>query len=310
MNFIPKQHLEIGNYIKYIDEILHKCDKGIEYCKICPNEFVCSELEKDDFGLNGSTITDVLTAIQYALSKVPGYINPDKRNELRDRIKSYINESPIHERGIWENSILDILLDDKLANPSYKPKSKIGEVRTLLTYNDRISFSVLLKSLPLENNKDILQHTMTTLPSEITSKGIRVINQFIQSRHISNKIQPIPTQIQHCLENSKIEVIQRCNLNDAGLATALCYYSALIQSPIPENIVITGRLDDKGGIQQVDFLDDKIETVLRELHFVDIIIIPTGSSWITPVPEHVKIIKFRNLEETIDFIFKINYVFI
>ena len=51
MEFTPKQHLEIDNYIKYIDKILHMCDKGIEYCKICPNEFVCTELEKDDFGL-------------------------------------------------------------------------------------------------------------------------------------------------------------------------------------------------------------------------------------------------------------------
>ena len=62
MNFTPKQHLELGNYIKYIDEILHKCDKGIEYCKICPNEYVCTELEKDDFGLENSTISEVLTA--------------------------------------------------------------------------------------------------------------------------------------------------------------------------------------------------------------------------------------------------------
>jgi len=54
MEFTPKQHLEIDNYIKYIDKILHMCDKGIEYCKICPNEFVCTELEKDDFGLNNS----------------------------------------------------------------------------------------------------------------------------------------------------------------------------------------------------------------------------------------------------------------
>ncbi|MFN3533460.1 MAG: hypothetical protein ACK41Q_13280, partial [Candidatus Brocadia sp.] len=138
MNFIPEQHLGVGNYIQYIDEILHKCDKGIEYCKICPNEFVCSELEKDDFGLHGSTISDVLTAIQGALNKVPGYLNQGKRNELRDRIKRYISESPVHERSIWENSILDILLDDKLANPAYKPKAKIGEIRTFLTYNTRI----------------------------------------------------------------------------------------------------------------------------------------------------------------------------
>ena len=78
MNFTPRQHLEIDNYIKFVDEILHKCDKGIEYCKICPNEFVCTELEKDDFGLNNSTISEVLTAIQYALTKVPGYLNLEK----------------------------------------------------------------------------------------------------------------------------------------------------------------------------------------------------------------------------------------
>ena len=42
MNFTPRQHLEIDNYIKFVDELLHKCDKGIEYCKICPNEFVCT----------------------------------------------------------------------------------------------------------------------------------------------------------------------------------------------------------------------------------------------------------------------------
>src|SRR5574341_2389791 len=145
MNFLPKQHLKIGNYVKYIDEILHKCDKGIEYCKICPNEFVCTELEKDDFGLEDSTISAVLTAIQYTLNKIPGYLNPDKRNELEGHIKRYINESPAHERGIWEDSILDILLDDKLASPSYKPKTKIGEVRALLTYGAKISFYTCLK---------------------------------------------------------------------------------------------------------------------------------------------------------------------
>lgn len=305
MDFIPKQHLEIGNYIKYIDEILHKCDKGIEYCKICPNEFVCSELERDDFGLNGSTISDVLTAIQYVLSKIPGYLNPDKRNELRDHIKNYINESPIHERSIWENSILDILLDDKLANTAYKPRAKIGAVRTLLTYNRKISFSTILKCSYSENETSFKDITVT-LPGEIFSNNILGVNQFIQSKHINNIIIPHTTRIKYGIEKGVTEIIRMCNLNDMGLAAALCYYAMLTRSPIPGNIAVTGGLDSQGRILNVESLDGKIETVLRELHFIDTIIIPTDASLNIPVPKNVRTIEVSKFEQTMDIVFKNN----
>jgi len=303
MNFIPRQHLEIDNYIKFVDEILHKCDKGIEYCKICPNEFVCTELEKDDFGLENSTISEVLTIIQYALNKVPGFLNLDKRNELREHIKNYIRESPVHERKIWEDSILDLLLDDKLANPSYKPRVKIGEVRTLLTYNSKISFSTCLKCLYTEN-KDTLTNITFNLPPEITSNCTKIANQYIQAKHLDISIPPGTDYIKYCLEKNVPEIIRRCDLNETGLAAALCYYSMLIKSPIPEDVVITGGLDGQGNVVQVKFLDGKIETVLRELHFVDKIIIPNGSLRSIPVSGNVKIIKVNSFEQAVDVIFK------
>ena len=304
MNFIPRQHLEIDNYIKFVDEILHKCDKGIEYCKSCPNEFVCTELEKDDFGLNNSTISEVLTAIQYALSKVPGYLNLEKRNDLRVHIKNYINESPVHERRIWEDSILDLLLDDKLANPSYKPTAKIGEVRILLTYNSRISFSTSLKCLCPEN-KDILPNFTRNLPPEIASTCINIVNKHIQSKqHIDITGSQAIDRIIFYLENNVPEILQGCNLNDTGLAAALCYYSLLMKSPIPEGIAITGGLGEGGNVIHVNFLDSKIETILRELHFIDKIICPAGSPFSIHAPENVKIIEVSNLEQTIDIVFK------
>ncbi len=303
MSFIPKQHLEIGNYIKYIDEILHKCDKGVEYCKICPNEFVCSELEKDDFGLNGATISDVLTAIQYALNKVPGYLNPGKRNELRDHIKSYINESPLHERKVWENSVLDILLDDKLANPGYKPKAKIGEIRTLLTYNSKISFSTTLKCLCLEN-ATTLGDTRASLSGEIFLNSIMVVNQFVRSRHPDTIILPPTTRIKHRLEEGMADLVPGCKLYDIGLPAALCYYAMLTKQPIPTNIIVTGGLDSHGRALQVEFLDGKIETVLRELHFIDKIIIPKGASWSIPIPDNTKMIEVNTFEQTIQMVFR------
>ncbi|MCF6155145.1 MAG: hypothetical protein E3K36_07815 [Candidatus Brocadia sp.] len=303
MNFIPKQHLEIGNYIKYIEEILNKCDKGIEYCKICPNEFVCSELEKDDFGLHGSTISDVLTAIQYALSKVPGYLNPDKRNELKEHIRNYINESPIHERSIWENSILDILLDDKLANLAYKPKAKTGEIRTLLTYNSRISFSISLKCLSWENEPSLRDITVP-LPQEIFSNSILSVNHFVRSKHVSNIILPPTTLIKYGMERDVAEIVRRCNLNEAGLAAAFCYYALLTKSPIPENIAITGGLDSHGRAHHMESLDDKIETVFRELHFIDKVIIPKGAFLNIPVPHNICITEVNNLKQALDIVFK------
>lgn len=303
MNFLPKQHLEIGNYIKYIEEILHKCDKGIEYCKICPNEFVCSELEKDDFGLHGSTISDVLTAIQYALSKIPGYLNPDKRNELKDHIRNYINESPVHERSIWENSILDILLDDKLANPAYKPKAKIGEIRTFLTYNSRINFSISLKCLSLENEPSLRDITVT-LPEEPFSNSIQGVNHFVQSKHVNNIILPPTTRIKYGMEKNVAEIVRRCNLNEAGLAAALCYYALLTKSPIPENIAVIGGLDSHGKTLHVESLDGKIETVFRELHFIDKVIIPKGALLNIPVPQNISITEVNDLEQALDSVFK------
>jgi len=301
MNFTPRQHLEIDNYIKFVDEILHKCDKGIEYCKICPNEFVCTELEKDDFGLNDSTISEVLTAIQYALSKVPGHLNIEKRNDLREHIKSYINESPVQERKIWEDSILDLLLDNKLANPSYKPRAKIGAVRILLTYNSRISFSAYLKCLCTE---DIMSNLTSNLPPEITSNCTKIVNQYIQAQHIDITVpQAIDRRIFY-LEKNMPEIIQGCNLTDTGLAAALCYYSMLMKSPITEDMAITGGLDEQGNVVHVKFLDSKIETVLRELHFIDRIVIPKGSSCSIRVPENVKIIEVSNFEQAIDIVFK------
>ncbi len=303
MDFTPIQHLEIGNYIKYINEILHKCDKGIEYCKICPNEFVCSELEKDDFGLNGSTISDILTAIQNALNKVPGYLNPSKRNELKDRIKSHIDESPIHERKIWEDSILSVLLNDKLANPAYKPSAKTGTTRTLLTYNARTSFSTCLKCLCLENEV-ALHDVAATLPREFFSNSTKAVNQFIQSRPINNLIFPPSTRIKYRLEEGATKITQMCNLNELGLPAALSYYGLLIKSVIPENTIVTGELDNHGKVLQVNSLDSKIETVLRELHFVEKIIIPRDNSINIPVPNSVEIIGVDNLEQTIDVVFK------
>lgn len=303
MSFIPKQHLEIDNYIKYIDEILRKCDKGIEYCKICPNEFVCSELEKDDFGLRGSTISDVLTAIQYALNKVPGYLNPDKRNELRDHIRNYINESPIHERSIWENSLLDILLDDKLANPSYKPKAKIGEIRTLLTYNSKISFSTALKCLCLEN-VTTLGDTKSSLSGETFSNSIMVVRQFVESRHPNTIILPPITLIKHRLEEGIADLVPGCKLYDIGLPSALCYYAMLTNLPIPANIIAIGGLDSHGRALQVEFLDGKIETILRELHFIDKIIIPKGASWSIPISDNMKLIEVNTFEQAIQAVFR------
>ncbi|MBM4066821.1 MAG: hypothetical protein FJ266_14500 [Planctomycetes bacterium] len=301
MNFIPRQHLEIDNYIKFVDEILHKCDKGIEYCKICPNEFVCTELEKDDFGLNDSTISEVLTAIQYALSRVPGYLDLEKRNDLRVHIKNYINESPAHERRIWEDSILDLLLGDKLANPSYKPVAKTGEVRTLLTYNSRISFSTYLKCLYPE---DIMPNFTRNLPPEITSPCVKIAHQYIQTKHSDITVPQTIDRITFYLEKNVPEIIRRCDLNETGLAAALCYYAVVTKSPIPENIAITGGLDSQGRTLPADSLDGKIETVLRELHFIDKIICPAGSSISIHAPENVKIIEVSNLEQTIDTVFK------
>ncbi|MBI2470896.1 MAG: hypothetical protein HYV59_06590 [Planctomycetes bacterium] len=303
MNFTPRQHLEIDNYIKFVDEILHKCDKGIEYCKICPNEFVCTELEKEDFGLNNSTISEVLTAIQYALSKVPGFLNLDKRNELREHIKSYINESPVHERKIWEDSILDLLLDDKLANPLYKPTAKIGEARTLLTYSSRISFSTYLKCLCPEG-KDILPGFTRNLHPETTSTCIKIVNQYIQTKHTDIAVPQAMDRIIFYLEKNVPEIIHGCNLNDAGLTAALCYYSMLTKSPMPEDIAIAGGLDGQGNVIHVKFLDGKVETVLRELHFIDKIIIPQDSLYNIPVPENLRIIKVDSFEQAVDVVFK------
>ena len=303
MNFTPKQHLELGNYIKYVDEILHKCDKGIEYCKICPNEYVCTELEKDDFGLENSTISDVLTAVQFVLNKVPGYLNSEKRNDLKEHIKRYINEAPAHERDIWEDSILNILLDEKLANPSYKPKAKTGEVRALLTYNSKVGFSASLQCLCPEN-KGILPDNKAVLHHWVALNSTNTVNQFMQANHPNMPISHLPESVQYYLEKSAQEIILGCNLNELGLAAALCYYSVLRGISIPENIAVTGGLDSHGRTLQIESLDGKIEATLRELHFIDKIIIPKNSSINVPISDSVKIIEVGELKQAIDVVFK------
>ena len=100
------------------------------------------------------------------------------------------------------------------------------------------------------------------------------------------------------------EILQRCDLNDTGLAAALCYYAMLTKTTIPECIAITGGLYSQGKTVQVKSLDSKIETVLRELHFIDKIIIPKGSSFSIHVPGNVKIMEIDDLHQTIDIIFK------
>lgn len=301
MPFTPKQHLEIGNYIQYVDEILHKCEKGIEYCKICPNEFVCSELEKDDFGLKGITISDVLSAIQYALNKIPGYLRVDKRKELKDNIKIYINESPVQERNIWEDGIIDILLDNKLASATYKPVPQIGAVRTLLTCNPKISFSAYLRCSYVKNSN--ILHDKRDLRHEITSQSIKTVNQFIQSENIKIITPYITEHIRYYLEYGQSEALTGCNLNDIGLAAALCYYAVLTRSIISESIVVTGGLDNQGRVTQVGFLNSKIETVFRELHFINKIIIPRGSSTNISSPDNVNIIEVDNLKQAINIVF-------
>ena len=266
---------------------------------------MCTELEKDDFGLNNSTISEVLTAIQYALSKVPGSLNLEKRNDLREHIKNYINESPVHERRIWEDSILDLLLDDKLANLSYKPTAKIGKVRTLLTYNSRISFSTYLKCLC---PKDIMSNFTRNLPPAITSYCTKIVNQYIQAKHIDIPVPQAIDRIVFYLEKNVPEIIRGCNLNDTGLAAALCYYAVVTKSPVPKNMAVTGGIYSQGRTLPVGSLDGKIETVLRELYFIDKIIIPKDSSRSIQVPEKVKIIEVSSLEQTIDAVFKNEFI--
>ena len=143
----------------------------------------------------------------------------------------------------------------------------------------------------------------SNLPPEITSNCTKIVNQYIQAQHIDITIpQAIDRRIFY-LEKNIPEIIQGCNLTDTGLAAALCYYTALIKSPIPENIAITGGLDSQGRTLPVDSLDSKIETVLRELHFIDRIIIPKGSSCSIRVPENVRIIEVSNFEQTVDIVF-------
>jgi hypothetical protein len=302
MNFTPKQHLEIGNYVKYIDEILHKCDKGVEYCKICPNEFVCAELERDDFGLKESSLSDILDVIQYALNKIPGYLHAEKRNELKEHIRNYINESPITEQDTWKNIILDLLLDNKLANPAYKPTAKTGRVRTALTYDSGISFSLYL-NYTCSKNEDVL-YNKTNLHHEAVLNSTKMVDQLIKvKKRITTPCEL--DSIRYCFENGINErILQKCNLHDAGLAAALCCYTVLTQSSIPENIIITGGLDIQGRTSGVDFLDGKIETVLRELHYIDKIIIPRGSSFTIAIPEYMDIVEVGNLVQAIDSIFK------
>lgn len=303
MNFLPKQHLEIANYVKYIDEILHKCDKGIEYCKICPNEFVCTELEKDDFGLKGSTISDVLTAIQNALNNIPGYLNPAKKNELREHIQSYINESPAQERTIWEDSVLDILLDDKLANVSYKPKAERDKIRTLLTYNSKIGFSTYTRCFSTDNTV-FLQDTTIFLPHDITSNSTQIVNRYVRDKHPDVTFPQKTTHIKFCLEKGTPEIIQGCRLIDTGLASALCFYAVITKSFIRENIAVTGGLDSNGKTIPADNLDCKIETVLRELHFIDKIVIPKGNPYTITLPENLTLVEVGDLGQAIDVIFQ------
>jgi hypothetical protein len=305
MNFIPKYHLEIGNYIKYLDEILHKCNKGIEYCKLCPNELVCAELEKDDFGLGGHTLSDILTAIHYALDKIPGYLNINKRNELKSDIQRYIQETVADEREMWENKLINGLLDNKLANSSFKPPSKIGEIRTLITYDSTISFSSYIKCYIAKNKDTFSRDDMTEISHhEITLNSFQAVNQYIRENHINVATHPAGDQMRCCLEMNTPEILPKCNVNEMGLAIALCYYSVLIQFPIPGTMAVTGRLDNLGKILPVEFLDSKMETMLRELHFVDTIIVPGNSLLHFPIPKDKNIINVNDLGQAINVVYK------
>ena len=307
MDFLPKYHLKIGNYIKYLDEILHKCNKGIEYCKLCPNELVCAELEKDDFGLGG----DILTAIHDALDKIPGYLDINKRNELKSDIQRYIQETVADEREMWENKLIHGLLDNKLASPSFKPPSKIGEIRTLITYDSTISFSSYIKC-HIAKNKDTFSHDEIFLSyhHERTLNSFQAVHQYLRENHITVAIHPAGDQIRCYLEMNTPEILPKCNVNDMGLAAALCYYSVLTQSPIPGNIAVTGGLDNLGKILPVEFLDSKIETMLRELHFTDTIIVPGKSLLHFLIPKDKNIINVHDLGQAIDIVYKkgmVNY---
>jgi len=294
LDFTPKYHKEIGNYVKFIDEILHKCEKGIEFCKLCPNEFVCASLEQDDFGLEGTSVSHVLKEIKETLDKIPGYLTRDKREELEEFITRYINESPKEERCFWKRSILDTLLDGKLASQHYKPEESTNTIRTFLTYNNKISFSTQVKAClkmdEFQSKKDIVlsDNALSTIKSLVNP----LINNFFGvSRNPSTEVLFIETNAKH--------ILQKSNLNETWLAAALCYFTAITNSPVLSNIAVTGGLDNHGKVLDVTCIDNKIEVILRELHFIDTIIIPGDSSPAITVPRTINIITVDTLSQAI-----------
>ncbi|MDR4509828.1 MAG: hypothetical protein MRJ65_16605 [Candidatus Brocadiaceae bacterium] len=300
MDFTPKEHLEVGNYIQYIDEILHKCDKGIEYCKLCPNESVCSTLEQDEFGLEGIAISDALTAIQHALHKIPGYLHHAKRNELKEQIKRYINESPAHERNLWEKNILKKLLDEKLSRQLYRPAETRDKIRTLLTYNEKVSFSTYLTCLS-EESEEILPGTPLLPLRDSVSDIIMIVNKSIGH---SDTVSSRPAPAKFYFEMNVFPFTKDCKLADIRLSAALCYYATQQSLAIPENFIVTGGLDNQGNVLPVESLGAKIETVLRELHFVNTILIPANNPHRIQTSESVRIIEVENLEQAIDTVLK------
>ena len=91
-----------------------------------------------------------------------------------------------------------------------------------------------------------------------------------------------------------------------GLPLSLALYSYITQSSVPPSISATGQVSPTGLVLPVKSFSKKIGVLKNEKHYVKHVLISEKQSIPKKIPG-VHLIKVKNIEEAVDFVFKSNF---
>ncbi len=225
-------------------------------------------------------------------------------------MEAYTNK--LYRHSLYEEEIQNAIRDG-LIKINFDGK-KIGQINGLSVINlgdhsfgypSRITATVSIGKHGIANIE-----REAGMSGKIHSKAILILESYIRE-HFAKDF-PLSITAKICFE----QLYSSVEGDSATIAETVALISAISDEPIRQNIVITGSMDQKGNIQGVGSIIEKVEGTLKLCQLlkksnIDIIIPKSNKQNLILLDEYIKFIKKANIkiyavdriEEVLDIVF-------